>query len=119
MEIWQIFMAIVPSILSGILIYKYEEKEKADREEKKRRAIEEKALKDGVESLLRDRLAQGIEYFLERGTVPLTTAKTYESMYRAYHNLGGNDIISGMYRRFVNLPHDGEGLHGKESNRPF
>lgn len=110
METWigmAIFVlsSITASVCSGLVLWKYEQKAKDDKKERKQRELEAKALSAGVESLLRDRLSQGIEYYLERKYVPLNTAKVFESMYNSYHNLGGNDVITAMYHQFLTLPH--------------
>lgn len=105
MDWWQILLAGVPSLLSGILLYEWKQQRKRIKEEETEKEIRNEALVKGVQALLRDRLITGMEACLEKGYAPINTVEIMGSMYAAYCNLGGNGIVSGIYQRFVSLPH--------------
>lgn len=59
---------------------------------------------EGLQSVLRENLLQITRKHIRLGYVDDHTRETVERMYKAYHNLGGNDIITGYYKQFVLLP---------------
>jgi len=102
---WQILLAGVPSLFSGILLYEWEQQRKRIKEQENEKEVRNEALVKGVQALLRDRLISGMETCLERGYAPINTVEIIGSMYAAYCDLGGNGIVSGIYQRFISLPH--------------
>ena len=92
MDWWQILLAGVPSLFSGILLYEWKQQRKRIKEQEDEKEVRNEALVKGVQALLRDRLITGMETCLEKG-------------YAAYCDLGGNGIVSGISKRFSSLPH--------------
>ena len=78
MDWWQILLAGVPSLFSGILLYEWKQQRKRIKEQEDEKEVRNEALVKGVQALLRDRLIT---------------------------DLGGNGIVSGIYKRFSSLPH--------------
>lgn len=105
MEWWQMILAGIPSLLSGILLFEWKQQRAQSKKEETEKEQKHAALVKGVEALLRDRLLNGIEESLANGYVPLSKAEALNSMYLAYHNLGGNGIVTESYKRFLALPH--------------
>ena len=105
MDWWQILLAGVPSLFSGILLYEWKQQRKRIKEQEDEKEVRNEALVKGVQALLRDRLITGMETCLKKGYAPINTVEIMGSMYAAYCDLGGNGIVSGIYKRFSSLPH--------------
>ena len=86
-------------------MYEWEQQRKRIKEQGNEKEVRNEALVKGVQALLRDRLITGMETCLDKGYAPINTVEIMGSMYAAYCNLGGNGIVSGIYQRFVSLPH--------------
>lgn len=106
MDWWQILLAGVPSLFSGILLYEWKQQRKRIKEQEDEKEVRNGALVKGVQALLRDRLITGMETCLEKGYAPINTVEIMGSMYAAYCDFGGNGIVSGIYKRFSSLPHN-------------
>ena len=63
-----------------------------------------KAVQDGVEALLADRLIQLYNYYAEKGYCPIYARSNAESLQKAYHALGGNGTISALYNKLMAMP---------------
>ena len=102
---FQFILAGLSPLLSGILLYEYRKQSAKNKIEDQMREQQHAALVGGVEALLRDRLLHGMEEGLANGYAPISKAESLNSMYLAYHNLGGNGIVTETYKRFMALPH--------------
>lgn len=111
MEWWQILLAGVPSLLSGILLYEWKQQRAQNAKEETEKEQKHSALVKGVEALLRDRLIIGMDECIAKGYAPISTVEIMGSMYMAYHNLGGNGLVTETYRKFIALPHSLPGNH--------
>ena len=98
MEWWQMLLAGVPSLLSGILLYEW-------KQQRNQSKIEETEKEQKRVALLRDRLIIGMEDCITKEYAPISTVEILVSMYMAYHNLGGNGIVTEVYKKFIRLPH--------------
>lgn len=78
----------------------------AGRAKKDRQA--NKAVRAGVEALLADRMIQLHNYYADKGYCPIYARRAAESLYGAYHDLGGNGTITGLYQRLLALPTERE-----------
>jgi hypothetical protein len=65
---------------------------------------EEESLKNGMQSLLRTDIIRLHDKFTERGYAPIYAKEAIEKSYVAYHNLGGNGVITHLYEEMMNLP---------------
>ena len=109
-----IFSAIVSSI-AAILVYKLqtrdhnreieelERKAESQRLEDKRQK-EYEALKNGVQSMLRDRLIQSALSYEKQGWVDTNALENVGLMYSAYSALGGNGIVTKLFNEMQVLP---------------
>ena len=70
---------------------------------KKERA-EQKALRDGMRSLLRRQLILDCEQSIRENFCSTAQKDTIEDMYDAYHALGGNGVVSHLMAQTMNLP---------------
>ena len=62
------------------------------------------ALEKGVQAILRDRLYQSYNHFMEKGYAPLYARENFENMYQQYHNLGKNGVMDDIRDKFFELP---------------
>ena len=110
-----VFSAIVSSI-AAILVYKLQNRDhKRELEELERKAesqrLEDKrqkeyeALKNGVQSMLRDRLIQSALSYEKQGWVDTNALENIGLMYSAYSALGGNGIVTKLFSEMQELPH--------------
>lgn len=94
MTLWQILCAFgIPSaILSGIIAYV--------------RKIQNdgKALKAGIQALLRAELIKSWEKWSERGYAPIYARENFENCWVQYHALGANGVMDNIHDRFLHLP---------------
>ena len=117
----EIILAVVSSLISAIIsgiaaffVYKLQarehkrELEEVERKENERRNEEKRqkeydALKDGVRSLLRDRLIQSMLRYEEQGWIEASSLENIGMMYSSYHFLGGNGLVSKLYKEVQEL----------------
>lgn len=74
----------------------------------KRWKIEQEAIKAGVMAMLYDRLYQGCKYHLKNKEIDDDELKNMETLYLAYHALGGNGTGTELYERVKKLPLKGD-----------
>lgn len=103
MEI-QIFLAILQGIFTLVIGW-LGVKTKKYMARKEREEEETKALKKGVQAVLRDRILQAYNYYRKVGGITTAQMENISSMYRAYHNLGGNGVVTKIYKQAMALPH--------------
>lgn len=77
----------------------------ADQLAQEKQEKKHEALVNGVVAMLRDRLIQAMDEHIADGFTPVHRAEVITKMYTAYHDLGGNDIVSATYTQFMKLPH--------------
>ena len=65
---------------------------------------ENNALKEGVQSLLRDRIIQLYYHYTEKGWMPLDVRNSLESCYKSYEALGENGVIDDLVEQLRELP---------------
>ena len=100
----QIFLVIIQGIFTlfvgwlGLRIKQHETR-------KEKEAQEYKAIKKGVQAVLRDRILQAFNYYRKVGGITTAQMDNISSMYRAYHNLGGNGVVTKIYEQAMSLPH--------------
>lgn len=64
----------------------------------------EKALRKGVQALLRDRIYQAHDYYLTRGEFPISARENVHNLYDQYHALGGNGVCTDLVKEMDALP---------------
>ncbi len=68
----------------------------------------EKALTEGVLSLLRNQLIEYHDKYTGRGYCPIYVKESARRSYEAYHGLGGNGVITKLYEDLMSLPEEEE-----------
>ena len=93
-------ITIILSVVSGVLVYivqnllKENERlrhEKRDNEEKK-----QKAIGNGVLSLLKIQLIEYHDKYMQGENIPTYVYENWDEMYAAYEALGGNGLVKKM-----------------------
>lgn len=64
----------------------------------------ERALQEGVRSLLRNQLIDYHDKYLRRGYCPIYVKESARRSYEAYHELNGNGVITKLYQDLMALP---------------
>lgn len=64
----------------------------------------QKYMEDGMQALLRDRIMQACNYYMDKGWMPIYARENIQHMYEAYHGLGGNGTVTELVNRTNTLP---------------
>ena len=80
-------------------------KEQAERDELR---AERQAMRDGLQSLLRAEIIRSYEKYHDKGFCPIYAKEALKIEYTAYHNLGGNDVATDLYKKTTALPTEPE-----------
>lgn len=109
----QTYMIALPIFLGYIvwLLQEQKKKQAIDAKERDARIAEEKEVRNansaGTMLLLRVQLIEYHDKYMKLGTIPSYAYENFCEMYKAYHRLGGNGMITKMM-------HEIEELHLKE-----
>lgn len=69
-----------------------------------------KAIAEGVQSLLRESIINNYNRYSDRGYCPIYAKESVKRVYKAYHDgLGGNDVASELYQKLLKMPEEREG----------
>lgn len=63
-----------------------------------------KAMREGVRSLLRAEIIRAYEKYTERGYCPIYAREPLTKVYEAYHAMGGNGTGTDFYKKTIALP---------------
>ena len=66
------------------------------------------AIANGVQSLLRENIVENFNKYSKRGYCPIYAKESIKKVYTAYHNLGGNDVATELYRKLLALSEEKE-----------
>lgn len=95
----------VISSIAGAAIGTLRERKRKDDERATKETEEGKAMRDGMTAILRDRIIQAHNHYVEeRGWCPISVKQSIALMYKAYHALGGNGLVTQMYEALMELP---------------
>lgn len=76
----------------------------AYKEKSHKKTEDEKSIEDGLQCLLRAEIIRSHEKYTARKFCPIYAKENLRRAYEAYHNLGGNDIATGLYNDCMELP---------------
>lgn len=68
--------------------------------------VKNKALHDGMQALLRDRIIGSYNHYQDKGFCPIYAKENVKRMYDAYHALGGNDVATGLKDKLMLMPEE-------------
>ena len=78
--------------------------------------VRNEAIAKGVQSLLRESIVTSYNKYHERGCCPIYAKESIKQVYKAYHDLGGNDVATGLYNKLLVMdeePDSNEKVEGK------
>lgn len=61
------------------------------------------AIAEGVQSLLRESIVNSYNRYTDKGFMPIYAKESLKSVYRSYHNLGGNDVATELYNKMLRM----------------
>lgn len=67
-------------------------------------AAQNKAVKAGLQAVLRDRLQQAYKHYEAKGYAEPDDRDNFENMYQQYHTLGANGVMDDIRTKFFQLP---------------
>lgn len=73
-------------------------RDQLEEEKKKNEAIAE-----GVQSLLRESIVTNYNHYTDKGFCPIYAKESIKKVYKAYHNLGGNDVATELYNKVLKM----------------
>lgn len=62
-----------------------------------------KAVKMGIQALLRAQLISEWNHYSEKGYAPLYARENFENVWKQYHNLGANGVMDDLRAKFLAL----------------
>lgn len=65
-----------------------------------------KSLQGGSRALLRDRIIQAYNHYMEKGFCPIYAKENISEMFKEYKNLGGNGVVADLIEKLMDLPTD-------------
>jgi len=65
---------------------------------------EQDAIKLGIQALLRDRIIQSYNHYMEMGFCPIYGLENMNALYVQYHALGGNGMVTELMEKIKDLP---------------
>lgn len=63
-----------------------------------------KALRLGMQAMLRSQMIGDYNKWEERGYAPIYARDNFENCWEQYHQLGANGVMDDIHRRFLELP---------------
>lgn len=69
-----------------------------------RKLKEQDAIKYGIQALLRDRIIQTYNHYMDKGHCPIYAMDNVEAMYKQYSALDGNGTVTELVERLREMP---------------
>lgn len=88
----------------ALLGFAYRQVSKQIKEEKRKND----ALMLGVQSLLRESIVSNYNKYQDKGYCPIFAKESIRRAYKAYHNLGGNDVATELYDKLLKMREEPE-----------
>ena len=111
-------MTAISAALTGLITrlwHKMDKKEKAREEEQLRLEAErreelareeafKRAIREGMQAMLRDRIIQMSSYCIKQGHTQVYMVENMTHMFSSYTDLGGNGAVHYIFEKFMELP---------------
>ena len=75
----------------------------------KKNAEDNKAVKKGVQAILRSEMIKDYNKWSEKGYAPIYARQNFENCWEQYHNLGANGVMDDIHHKFLDLPTEPRG----------
>lgn len=92
---WVAWLFALVGVALGYIVRKLQEQKK-----------ENMAVANGVQSLLRENIVYNYNKYQDRGYCPIYAKESLKHAYKAYHNLGGNDVATKLYHTLLDMPEE-------------
>lgn len=63
-----------------------------------------KAIKLGVQAVLRAQMISNYNYYTEKGFAPIYAKDNFQNLWNQYEDLGANGVMTDIYKKFMMLP---------------
>ena len=70
----------------------------------KRNMEDSKALKAGIQALLRSQMISDFNKYTEKGFAPIYARESFENCWKQYHSLRVNGVMDDLHKKFLELP---------------
>lgn len=84
------------------------EQRRAEMEKYEQWDILRQSVANGVQCLLRMELIRSHEKYTAKEHCPVYAKENLTRAYKAYHNLGGNDVVTELYNQLMQMPNDND-----------
>lgn len=74
----------------------------------KEEQVRNTAVAEGVQALLRESIVTNYNRYHNKGYCPIYAKESIKKVYKAYDDLGGNDVASGLYKELLEMPTEKE-----------
>lgn len=88
--------SVAVAMLSYTMQQLIKDNRKLTQEKKQKETEKDEGIRDGVVCLLRIQLIEYHAKYMELGKIPNYVYESFKSMYKAYHALGGNGLVTRM-----------------------
>lgn len=105
-NIFSMLINLIPSIILIVVTYFFNRTTKHHEAEIEEERVKRKALSDGVEALLRQKIIDSYNKHADKGYCPIYAKEGIKRLYLAYHNLGGNDVATELYHKLLAMPEE-------------
>lgn len=99
-------ISVVAGVLAFMLKNKIQENSKLKQEKNDEEKVTVEALKNGVKCLLRSKLMEYHDIYIDAKSISPTEYENWTQMYASYHDLGGNGMITHMAEDIEELKMD-------------
>ena len=105
------FLGVVFTTVFNAVIARKNAREARELAEETRRALDNaqstkhrEHIEDGLQCLLRAEIIRAHEKYTARRCCPIYAKESLKRVYRAYHELGGNDVATHLFDALMALP---------------
>jgi hypothetical protein len=70
----------------------------------KKNTEDNRAIKLGVQAMLRSQMIDDYNKWSERGYAPIYARENFENCWKNYHGLGANGVMDNIHEKFFELP---------------
>lgn len=70
----------------------------------KQTRADNKAVKTGVQALLRAQMINDWNHYSKKGYAPIYAKENFENCWQQYHGLGANGVMDDIHKKFLALP---------------
>lgn len=102
---WYQILALVgvPGVITALLNW-LERRAVRKENAKAKQSDKTDALALGVQALLRAQMIDYFNHWSQKGFAPIYAKDSFENLWRQYEALGANNVMQGIYNRFMALP---------------